>query len=152
MIKGHDQSSLGREGFVWLMLPHHSSSLKEVRTGTQAGQEPKGRSWCRGHGGALLTGFLIMACSACFLMESRTTSPGMTPLTLGLALPHQSLIKEMPYRSAYSLILWRHFLNWDSLLSDDFSLCHIDIKLSSTGRIGIYIWDMSHPSDTVSWL
>ena len=32
-------SKLGREGFIQLTLPHCCSSLKEVRTGTQAGQK-----------------------------------------------------------------------------------------------------------------
>lgn len=32
----------------------------------------------------------------------------------------------------YSLILWRHFLIWGSLFSDDIDLCQIDTKLSST--------------------
>lgn len=31
----HEQSTFGREGFAWIMLPRHSSS-EEVRTGTQA--------------------------------------------------------------------------------------------------------------------
>jgi hypothetical protein len=30
---------MGRKGFIQLTLPHCCSSLKEVRTGTQAGQE-----------------------------------------------------------------------------------------------------------------
>jgi hypothetical protein len=30
---------LGREGFIQLTFPHCCSSLKEVRTGTQAGQK-----------------------------------------------------------------------------------------------------------------
>jgi hypothetical protein len=68
--------------FIRLTLPHHSSSSKEVRTGTQAGQEPGGRSWCRGHGRVLLTGLLPMACSACFLIEHRTTSPKVAPPTV----------------------------------------------------------------------
>lgn len=34
---------------------------------------------------------------------------------------HQSLIKKMPYIP----ILWRHFLNWSSLLSDNSSLCQV---------------------------
>ena len=38
----------------------------------------------------------------------------------------------MPYRSVYSPILWRHFLNWGSLLSDESSVCHTNIKLAST--------------------
>jgi hypothetical protein len=33
------KSNLGRKGFILLILPHHSSSSEEVRTGTQAGQE-----------------------------------------------------------------------------------------------------------------
>jgi hypothetical protein len=35
MIKKH----LGRKGFIQLTLPHCCSSSKEVRTGTQTGQE-----------------------------------------------------------------------------------------------------------------
>ena len=30
-----------------------------------------------------LTGLLPLACSACFLIEHKTTSPGMAPLTMG---------------------------------------------------------------------
>jgi hypothetical protein len=37
-------SNLGRKGFIWLTLPHCCSSLKEAKTGTQAGQEPGRRS------------------------------------------------------------------------------------------------------------
>jgi len=33
------RSKLGRKGFIQLTLPHCCSSPKEVRTGTQAGQE-----------------------------------------------------------------------------------------------------------------
>jgi hypothetical protein len=33
------RNKLGRKGFIRLTLPHCCSSLKEVRTGTQAGQE-----------------------------------------------------------------------------------------------------------------
>jgi hypothetical protein len=44
------------------------------------------------------------------------------------ALPCQSLIKKM----TYSLILWRHFLSWGSLLSDNSSFCQVGIKLAST--------------------
>ena len=43
MKKHHDHASWGGK-FIWLVLPHHSPSLKEVRTGTQVGQEPGGRS------------------------------------------------------------------------------------------------------------
>jgi hypothetical protein len=33
------KKQLGSKGFIQLTLPHCCSSLKEVRTGTQAGQE-----------------------------------------------------------------------------------------------------------------
>jgi hypothetical protein len=43
-MKLHDQSNLGRQGLISLPGPFHSSSSKAVRAGTQAGQEPGGRS------------------------------------------------------------------------------------------------------------
>jgi hypothetical protein len=80
----------------------------------------------------LLTGLLPMACSACFLLEPRTTSPAMVPSTKGWALRHQSLRN---YRAGLSSA--RSYGNIfsievSSLLSDDSSLCQVDIKLSST--------------------
>lgn len=61
-----------------------------------------------GDGGGMLTGLFSMACTACFLLEPRTTRNGPThPLTMAWALPHQSLTKKVPYR----LIVWRIFLN-----------------------------------------
>ncbi|EGW13786.1 hypothetical protein I79_020185 [Cricetulus griseus] len=42
--------------------------------------------------GVLRTGLLTMVWLAC-----RTTSPGIGPPTIGWVLPHQSLIKKMPY-------------------------------------------------------
>lgn len=38
------RSDLVRRGFILLMLPYQSSSLKEVRVGTPSGQEPGGRT------------------------------------------------------------------------------------------------------------
>jgi hypothetical protein len=69
---------------------------------------PGSRSWCRGHGGIILTGLLPQACSACFLLEPKTTSPGMASPTRGP--PPWSLIEKMPY----SWVSWRHFLTWSS--------------------------------------
>ena len=43
-------------------------------------------------------GSLLWACSGSFLIEPRATNPGMKPSIMGWALPHQSLIKKMPYR------------------------------------------------------
>jgi hypothetical protein len=98
------KSKLGRKGFSWFTLPQHNSPSKEVRTEIQTGQEPGGRGWCRGHGGELLTDLFPMACSAFFLIELRTTNPGLAPPTMVWVLPNQSLIKKILYRLAYSLI------------------------------------------------
>jgi hypothetical protein len=38
------KSKMRTKGLLWLTLTHHSPSLKEVRTGIQEGQEPRGRS------------------------------------------------------------------------------------------------------------
>ena len=65
------------KGFTQLVLPGQPPSLEEARTGTHAGLEPG-----RGHGGVLLTGLLLMAYSACFLTEPRTTSTGIAPPTM----------------------------------------------------------------------
>lgn len=35
VMKYYDQSNLERRGFIWLTLPDHCSSSKEVRIGTQ---------------------------------------------------------------------------------------------------------------------
>jgi hypothetical protein len=45
------------------------------------------------HEGVLLTGLLLVACPACFLIPSRTICLGAPP-TVSWVLPHQSLIKK----------------------------------------------------------
>lgn len=49
--------------------------------------------------------------------------------TKGGATTYQTAIKQMFCRLAYSLLLWRHFLNGGFLISDDYSLCQVVIKL-----------------------
>jgi hypothetical protein len=72
-----------KKGFIQLILTHCCSAPKEVRTGTQAGQEA-------GADAEAMEGCYLLACSACFFIEPRTTSPGMAPPTMGwaLTLPH----------------------------------------------------------------
>jgi hypothetical protein len=53
---------------------------KEVRTGTQAGQEAGADAEAM-----FFTGLLPLACSACSLLEPKTTSPEMAPPTRGLS-------------------------------------------------------------------
>jgi hypothetical protein len=62
--------------------------VKEVRTGIQTGQEHGGRTWGRGQGGVVLTGFLSLLSN-----RTRTTSPGTTSPTVGGAFSHQPLRK-----------------------------------------------------------
>ena len=78
------------------------------------------RIWLRGPGELLFTGFLF-ACSTGIFREYRTTSPEVPPPTIDCVLLHQSLIEKMTNRLSYSQILWKNFLNWGSLLSDDSS-------------------------------
>jgi hypothetical protein len=68
--------------------------------GTKAGQEPGSRSWCRGHGGVLLTGLLSL-----LLTEPKTTNPGMALPTVDWVLPHQSLRKHPTTGSEGDLFL-----------------------------------------------
>jgi hypothetical protein len=76
---------LWRKGFIQLILPGYCSSPKEVRTRTQAGQEAGADAEAM----EALTGLLLLACSACFLIEPKTNNPGMAPPTMGsLILDH----------------------------------------------------------------
>jgi hypothetical protein len=81
--KYNDQeASWGGKGFIQLTLPHCCSSPKEVRTGTQTGQEAGADAEVMEE----VIGLLHLACSACFLREPRTTCPGMALPTMGWAL------------------------------------------------------------------
>jgi hypothetical protein len=89
---------LGRKRFVWLIVTVHHQ-----KTGTQT--EPENLE-------AEADAEAVVGC--CFLSCSYKTQdhqPRDGPTHNGLGPPHQSLIKKMPYRLAYSLILRRHFLN-----------------------------------------
>lgn len=123
VTKHHDQKQAGKKKCVWLTFLHDSSTSKKARTGTEAGQEPGRRSWCRHSGGALFTGLLPMATSASFLIEPRTTSPRTKSLTMGCPPPTRALItnQENTLQVSYSPILGKYFLNRGSLFSDDSS-------------------------------
>ena len=65
----------------------YTSMLLFITKGSQDWNSSRSgsRSWCRGHGGMFLTGLLPLACSACSLIEPKTTSPEMVPPTRGLS-------------------------------------------------------------------
>ena len=76
-------------GLYFCTIVHHCrKSGQELKQGRnlEAGADPEAMEGC-----------CLLACSACFLIEPRTTRPGMAPPTMGRALPHQSLIKEISH-------------------------------------------------------
>ena len=81
-----------------------------------------------------------------FLIEPRMTRQGMASPTTGWALCNQSRIKCSTGLS-YSLTLRRHFLNYHSFLSDDSSLCQVDIKLDSVAQPWLPLCDYLHSSE-----
>ena len=105
MMKCHSQKQDGEDRVYSAFISTSQSTMKgsQDRNSNRAGpwrQELMQRPW-RGAAYWLFLG----ACSVCFLIENRTTSPGMTLTTMGRTPPYQSLIKKMPYRLAYRLIL-----------------------------------------------
>lgn len=72
------KGNVGRKWFVLLALPYNSSQFiirNSENRGYIAGQEPGGRSLCKGHGEMLLTALLLMDGLACFHMEPSTNNP-----------------------------------------------------------------------------
>lgn len=102
MTERHDKIDLGMKGFVWPTLVYCCSPPgQDLKQGRNPRQELKQRPW-----EVLLTGFLLPAFSACFLL-------GTAPLTM--AISHQPLVKKIPY----SWVLWKQLFNWGSFLSDN---------------------------------
>lgn len=59
----------------------HTSTALVIIKGSRGRNLEAGRNWW-GRGGALLTGLPLIACSACFLVEPRTTNLGVAPPTM----------------------------------------------------------------------
>jgi hypothetical protein len=102
----------------------YTSTLGSITEGSQYWNSSGSgsRSWCRGHGGMLLTGLLPLACSACSLIEPRL--PAQRWSHPQGDLPHWPLIETMPH----SWISRRHFPNWSYFLCDNSSLCQVDTQ------------------------
>ena len=101
--KHHDQKQVVEE---WVYSAYTSTPLSITkgsqdrnsnRTGTWR-QELMQRLW------RVLLTWLLLACAGCFLLETRTSSSGVAPLTMDGALPQGSFFEKMPY----SWISWRH--------------------------------------------
>lgn len=86
--------------------------------------------WSKHHGGVQLIGLLLIACSACFLRAISTASPGMVPPSMGWAIPHQSVLKEIFHKLGDRAVRWGHILSWCPCSMNDSRLCQVDIKLT----------------------
>ena len=94
VMKYHDQSDLGRKGFIKAVCSYHC-------WGNSPGAGTQRQSWCRGCGGVLLTGLLgLISCS------TRTTSPRVATPIMGWALLHGSLRKCPTGLPAYTYLPW----------------------------------------------
>ena len=122
-FKYHDQSKLGRKGFIQLTLTLHSSSPKEVKTGTLGRNMETGANaepWRSAAYWLAPYGLLSLLCY-------RTQD---LPQWAG-PLPHQSLIKKMSSRLTYSTTYGSSFSVGGSLLSNDLKLYQVEGKLAN---------------------
>ena len=79
--KHHDQeASWGEKSLFSLHV--HIAVHHQRKSGQELTQELEGRSVYRSHGGMLLTGLLSLGLLTCFLIEPKTTSPGMAPTAI----------------------------------------------------------------------
>ena len=107
----------------------YTSRTQFITEESQGRNSNKTGTWRSGrvqiHGGVLLSGLILLACSAYFLIKPCTTSPGIW------ALCHQLIIKKkcLTVRS-YGGIFSIKFHPF--LISDNSSLCQVDLKLSRT--------------------
>jgi hypothetical protein len=74
------RNRLERKGFIQLTLLYCCSSPR--KSGLELKQVKK-QELMQSHGGMFFTGLLPLACSACSLIEPKTTSPEMAPPTRG---------------------------------------------------------------------
>jgi hypothetical protein len=98
---GGPKISCGGRGLFGLHLHakvHHGRKLQK--------KLKQGRDQGAGAAAEDMEGCCLLACSACFLVEPRTTSPGVVPATVGCPPP------PVPYRLLYSPIFWKHFSQW----------------------------------------
>lgn len=79
------ESSWRRKGFIFRYILELAMKGRQVK------------NWSRDHEWEHIPGFLSMAYSTCFLMWTRVTCSAIAPPTIGWALWHQLLIKNMPH-------------------------------------------------------
>lgn len=111
MIKHWPPKHLGRKGLGFYIL---------TIEGRQARNTSRNRD--RNQGKGLLAGLLSMAYSVCFLIQPRSTYPGVAQPTVGLALLYHSIdMKKMPHRHNYKPI-------------DEANMSHMSLAASLTDK------------------
>jgi hypothetical protein len=78
--RSQDKASWGVKGLFSLQF---YTAVHHQRKSGQEHKQVRKQELMQIHGGMLLTGLLPLACSACFLIEPKTTSPDMAPPTMG---------------------------------------------------------------------
>ena len=120
MMKHHDQrANWGGKSLIGLyfsIVHYWRKSAQELNTG----QDPRSRSWYRGHGGELLTGLLPLTGSVCHPIEQGIKSLGMAPPTMDWTLLHWSLRKHLTAGSRGGIS------SSEAPFSNDSSLCQVD--------------------------
>ena len=144
----------GKKVFIWLTLPDHSPSLKEVGTGTQAGAEAEAfvfpssglSSYIRAPTLFLVAALhdIVISWQVSSIFWCRSHGEGiaywLAPYGLFLLLSYKTSPEMAPHtigwahpsdrslidKVPYSWTSSRHFLNWGSFVSDDSSLRQVD--------------------------
>lgn len=122
----HDQKQHGEERVYFIFhitFSVNSSSLRDVRAGRQAGQEPAAEAMV---GAAELACPFPMAHSACFLMYPQDQVPTVVASpVMNWTLSQQSLIKKTSFPAGQSI--GEYFFNSCTLFPNDSSLYQVDI-------------------------
>lgn len=71
------KSKLGRKGFIWFMLLHHSVSSKEVRTGVRQGGNLE-----TGAAAETIKEYRSSRLAQTFFYRTQDPSPGVAPSTI----------------------------------------------------------------------
>ena len=105
VMSHHDQKQCGEERVYFAHTSIEQFIIKTLRTGTQAGQEPGGRSWCRGQGGALLMRLPPWPAqtASCRIQNHKLGEPQRT--TKGWALPINHQLRKCPKVWSYGGIV-----------------------------------------------
>lgn len=109
VMRPHDQSNLGKKGFILVIVSNNSSSSKPVRAGTQVDQKnSSGPEKLKGEAEAEAVesdvDWLAHMAGSASLLSNRAQDhhprDGTTHSSLG---PSPSINKKLPYRLAYGL-------------------------------------------------